>query len=640
MKLLNSLRARLIIPVILISLTLLTVTIVFLGQRQLSDVRQNAINQARANLQMIADYASVPLIFDQQEDAKDVLSKVKNIKSVLSAAIYSVDEQLFVSYGSDSVIQNLQPEFFDQEIKFDKKSMFMTVPIIHRDTKYGTLVAEIDLRAQQRLIRELSGLFFMVFAAMGILAVIMTFFFERKFLRPILMLTEKFGELSKTSGFVKQTVPLPVEKGASKEIEILIAGYNNMAANLTLREKKQSEAEAALKEINEKLESKVADRTKELESTHDKLRKLYKNEKALVENLPYGIILIDYDLKVVEVNNFAKELLGYKDRLPAHAREFSQYIAKTNQTILDFNDDFFRKTTQSVFTSRAGEEIPVLRTAIPIIYNDQNLVMVAFVDITDLQNTQKELRLAKEKAEESDQLKSAFLANMSHEIRTPLNAIVGFTSMLIAEEFDQETKDSYIRIVEENTENLLNLIEDILDLSKLESGSLNISPKEVDMMSFCQDIYKNSLMMRDRMTKYDCEMKLDIQLLPEGERGFFDSLRIKQVVLNLINNALKFTDKGSVTFGIELRKKKFLFYVKDTGFGIDDKDKKHVFDRFYKSRDTKRLYKGTGLGLAICKSLVELSNGKIWLRTEPGKGTTFYFTLPRHSQATGSEPKK
>ncbi|MEN6453940.1 MAG: ATP-binding protein, partial [Prolixibacteraceae bacterium] len=581
--------------------------------------------------QMIADYASVPLIFDQREDAKDVLSKVKNIKSVLSAAIYSLDEQLFVSYGSDSVIQNLQPEFFDQEIKFDKKSMFMTVPIIHRDTKYGTLVAEIDLGAQQRLIRELSGLFFMVFAAVGILAVIMTFFFERKFLRPILMLTEKFGELSKTSGFVKQTVPLPVEKGASKEIEILIAGYNNMAANLTLRENKQSEAEAALKEINEKLESKVADRTKELESTHDKLRKLYKNEKALVENLPYGIILIDYDLKVVEVNNFAKELLGYKDKLPVHAREFSQYIAKTNQTVLDFNDDFFRKTTQSVFTSRTGEEIPVLRTAIPIIYNDQNLVMVAFVDITDLQNTQKELRLAKEKAEESDQLKSAFLANMSHEIRTPLNAIVGFTSMLISEEFDQETKDSYIRIVEENTENLLNLIEDILDLSKLESGSLNINPREVDMIPFCQDIYRNSLMMRDRMTKYDCEMKLDIQLLPEGEKGFFDSLRIKQVVLNLINNALKFTDKGSVTFGIELRKKKFLFYVKDTGSGIDDKDKTHVFDRFYKSRDTKRLYKGTGLGLAICKSLVELSNGKIWLRTEPGKGTVFYFTLPRRS---------
>ncbi len=631
MKLLNSLRARLIIPVILISLTLLTVTIVFLGQRQLSDVRQNAINQARANLQMIADYASVPLIFDQREDAKDVLSKVKNIKSVLSAAIYSLDEQLFVSYGSDSVIQNLQSEFFDREIKFDKKSMFMTVPIIHRDTKYGTLVAEIDLRAQQRLIRELSGLFFMVFAAMGVLAVIMTFFFERKFLRPILMLTEKFGELSKTSGFVKQTVPLPVEKGASKEIEILIAGYNNMAANLTLRENKQSEAEAALKEINEKLESKVADRTKELESTHDKLRKLYKNEKALVENLPYGIILIDYDLKVVEVNNFAKELLGYKDRLPAHAREFSQYIAKTNPAVLDFNDDFFRKTTLSVFTSRTGEEIPVLRTAIPIIYNDQNLVMVAFVDITDLQNTQKELRLAKEKAEESDRLKSAFLANMSHEIRTPLNAIVGFTSMLISEEFDQETKDSYIRIVEENTENLLNLIEDILDLSKLESGSLNINPKEVDMMSFCQDIYKNSLMMRDRMTKYDCEMKLDIHLPPEGEKGFFDSLRIKQVVLNLINNALKFTDKGSVTFGIELRKKKFLFYVKDTGSGIDDKDKMHVFDRFYKSRDTKRLYKGTGLGLAICKSLVELSDGKIWLRTEPGKGTVFYFTLPRRS---------
>lgn len=504
MRVLNSLRARLIIPVILISLTLLTVTIVFLGQRQLSGVRQNAIDQARANLQMIADYASVPLIFDQREDAKDVLSKVKNIKSVLSAAIYSLDEKLFVSYGADSVMQDLQPESFDEEIKINEKSMFITVPIIHRDVKYGTLVAEIDLRAQQRLIRELSGLFFMVFAAMGGLAVIMTFFFERKFLKPILLLTQKFGEISKTTSLVKPMKPLSVEQRASNEIEILIAGYNKMVATLSLREKKQSEAEAALKDINEKLESKVAERT-------------------------------------------------------------------------------------------------------------------------------EELKLAKEKAEESDQLKSAFLANMSHEIRTPLNAIVGFTSMLVSEDFDQETKNSYIRIVEDNTENLLNLIEDILDLSKLESGSISINPKEVDMMSFSQDIYNNSLMMRDRMKKQDCEIMMEIQSLPEGEKGFFDALRIKQVILNLINNALKFTDEGSVTFGIELRKNKFLFYVKDTGSGIDDKDKNHVFDRFYKSRDSKRIYKGTGLGLAICKSLVELSDGEIWLKTESGKGTAFYFSLPRRS---------
>ncbi len=504
MRLLNSLRARLIIPVILISLTLLTVTIIFMGQRQLRDVRQNAIGQARANLQMIADYASVPLIFDQREDAKDVLSKVKNIRSVLSAVIYSIDEKLFVSYGADSVMQNLQPEFFDKEIKFSEKSMFITVPIIHRDVKYGTLVAKIDLRAQQRLIRELSGLFLMVFAAMGILAILLTFFFERKFLKPILLLTQKFREISRTTSLVKPMKPLSVDQRASNEIEILISGYNKMVATLTLREKKQSEAEAALKDINEKLETKVAERT-------------------------------------------------------------------------------------------------------------------------------EELRLAKEKAEESDRLKSAFLANMSHEIRTPLNAIVGFTSMLVSEDFDQETKNNYIRIVEDNTENLLNLIEDILDLSKLESGTLNISPNEVDMMSFSQDIYKNSLMMRGRMNKQNCEMMMNIQSLPVGEKGFFDRLRIQQVILNLINNALKFTEEGFITFGIELRKKKFLFYVKDTGSGIDDKDKKHVFDRFYKSRDSKRLYKGTGLGLAICKSLVELSEGKIWLKTELGKGTAFYFTLPRHS---------
>ncbi len=502
MKILNSLRARLLIPIIINSLTLLTVTIVFLGHRQLTDVRQNVINQARANLQLIADYASVPLIFDQPADAEEILSGLKNVQSIRSAAIYSEDEKLFVSFSADSLIPPLLPDLTEKQVRSGKKSMFIAVPIIHRTVKYGTLVAEIDLTAQQRLIRELFWLFVTVFSATGLLAVLMAILFQRRFLKPILLLTHKFREISHANSFIKAPDPLPAGSQLSNEIEILFAGYNKMISALTLRERKQAEAEAALKEMNEKLESKVAQRT-------------------------------------------------------------------------------------------------------------------------------EELRLAKEKAEESDRLKSAFLANMSHEIRTPLNAIVGFTSMLVTEDFDPETKETYLRIVEENTENLLNLIEDILDLSKLESGSLDISPKEIDLIAFSQDIGKNALMMRDRMNKPQCSIRTDIQSLEQHAKGFFDNLRIKQVILNLVNNALKFTDDGSITFGIKNSGTDYLFFVKDTGTGIDDKDKDHVFDRFYKSYGSKKLYKGTGLGLAICKNLVEVSGGKIWLETEPGKGTTFYFTIPK-----------
>lgn len=499
MKKRNSLRAHLLIPIILNSLILLTVTIVLLGHRQLNDAKQNVVNQARANLQLIADYASIPLIFDQPGDAKEVLSRLVNVQSVLSAAIYSEDATLFASFGVDSIIPS--PHWVAKQIRPGRKSMFIAVPIVHRDLKYGTLVAEIDLSAQKVLMRELIWLLVTVFVATGLLAVLLALLFERRFLKPILLLTEKFREISTSASFVKAPDPLPERKQGSNELEILFAGYNKMVAALIMREKKQSEAESALKDMNEKLESKVAKKT-------------------------------------------------------------------------------------------------------------------------------RELRLAKERAEESDRLKSAFLANMSHEIRTPLNAIVGFTGMLVTEDFDPETKNSYLRIVEENTDSLLKLIEDILDLSKLESGSIDINPKETDLIRFGQGIYENSLMMRDRMSKPQCEINLDLPSSGDDVTGFFDSLRIRQVVLNLINNALKFTDQGSITFGIRNAGTDHLFYVKDTGIGIDENDHDHVFDRFYKNDKKKKLYTGTGLGLPICKNIIELSGGKIWFETKPGKGTTFFFTIP------------
>ena len=490
-----------LIPIILNSLTLLTVTIVFLGHRQLTDAKQNVVNQARANLQLIADYASVPLIFDQPGDAKEVLSRLVNVQSVLSAAIYSQDETLFASFGADSGVPPLHSEWVVKQIRPGRKSMFIMVPIVHRDLQYGTLVAEIDLSAQKVLMWELIWLLVTVFIATGLLAVLLALLFERRFLKPILLLTEKFREISASTSFVKAPDPLPESTKQSNEIEILFAGYNKMVAALIMREKKQAGAEAALKDMNEKLESKVAKRT-------------------------------------------------------------------------------------------------------------------------------QELQLAKEKAEGSDRLKSAFLANMSHEIRTPLNAIVGFTGMLVTEDFDPETKNSYLRIVEENTDSLLKLIEDILDLSKLESGSIDINPKETDLIRFGQGIYENSLMMRDRMNKPQCEINLDLPSPGDDATGFFDSLRIRQVALNLINNALKFTDQGSITFGIRNAGTDHLFYVKDTGIGIDENDHDRVFDRFYKNDKKKKLYTGTGLGLPICKNIVELSGGKIWFETKPGKGTTFFFTIP------------
>lgn len=254
--------------------------------------------------------------------------------------------------------------------------------------------------------------------------------------------------------------------------------------------------------------------------------------------------------------------------------------------------------------------------------NDPSKIEMVCVnyDITELKETEKNLIEAKNKAEVSDRLKSAFLANMSHEIRTPLNAIVGFSN-LIAETEDPDERREYVAIVQENNELLLKLISDILDLSKIEAGTLEFNDVEFDVNQMCQEIVRSlSLKVLDKPV----ELRFGDHL-PEC-RLVGDKTRITQVLINFINNALKFTREGSVTLGYRCDDGMMLtFYVEDTGTGIPEQEQESVFERFVKLNS---FVQGTGLGLAISKSIVEQMGGRIGLNSEPGKGSCFWFTHP------------
>ena len=253
---------------------------------------------------------------------------------------------------------------------------------------------------------------------------------------------------------------------------------------------------------------------------------------------------------------------------------------------------------------------------------EQNIIEIICInyDITQLKKTEAMLIQAKEKAEEADRLKSAFLANMSHEIRTPLNAIVGFSN-LIAETEDPDERREYVAIVQENNELLLKLISDILDLSKIEAGTLEFNDVEFDVNQMCQEIVRSlSLKVLDKPV----ELRFGDHL-PEC-RLVGDKTRITQVLINFINNALKFTREGSVTLGYRCDDGMMLtFYVEDTGTGIPEQEQESVFERFVKLNS---FVQGTGLGLAISKSIVEQMGGRIGLNSEPGKGSCFWFTHP------------
>lgn len=243
-------------------------------------------------------------------------------------------------------------------------------------------------------------------------------------------------------------------------------------------------------------------------------------------------------------------------------------------------------------------------------------------DITPLKETEQKLIIARDKAEELDRLKSAFLANMSHEIRTPLNAIVGFSSLL-AETDSRSERQEYIKIVQENNELLLQLISDILDLSKIEAGTFNFVYTNVDVNETCTEIIKSMSMKVSKGVELIFEEPLLECYL------YTDKNRFTQVISNFINNALKFTQQGSITLGYEqVSHQKIKFYVRDTGMGIPEEKQKSIFERFVK---LNTFVQGTGLGLSICKSIVSQMGGEIGVDSTEGIGSCFWFTHPYHA---------
>ena len=243
-------------------------------------------------------------------------------------------------------------------------------------------------------------------------------------------------------------------------------------------------------------------------------------------------------------------------------------------------------------------------------------------DITPLKETEQKLIIARDKAEELDRLKSAFLANMSHEIRTPLNAIVRFSSLL-AETDSRNERQEYIKIVQENNELLLQLISDILDLSKIEAGTFNFVYTNVDVNETCAEIIKSMSMKVSKGVELIFE-----EPLPECYL-YTDKNRFTQVISNFINNALKFTQQGCITLGYEqVSHQKIKFYVRDTGMGIPEEKQKSIFERFVK---LNTFVQGTGLGLSICKSIVSQMGGEIGVDSTEGIGSCFWFTHPYHA---------
>ena len=249
------------------------------------------------------------------------------------------------------------------------------------------------------------------------------------------------------------------------------------------------------------------------------------------------------------------------------------------------------------------------------------------------------------KAEKSDYLKSAFLANMSHEIRTPMNSIIGFSQLLNRENLEKSKKEQYIKIINDNGKYLLRLIGDIIDISKIEADQMKFMMTRLNLKDLFLRLYTTFDQLLGDSNKRNILLKYEL-FVDENISFITDETRLEQIFTNLMLNAIKFTHRGSITFGYKLRGNEILFYVKDTGIGIQKENLGEIFDRFRKveTEHSNVLFKGTGIGLALSKSLVEMLKGKIWVESSYGEGSVFYFTHPAEglqiNQSSESDKKK
>jgi signal transduction histidine kinase len=320
-------------------------------------------------------------------------------------------------------------------------------------------------------------------------------------------------------------------------------------------------------------------------------------------------------------------------------RKFETYI--TPDTLPNFKD-FFRRVFES--ETKQTCELRLTIDGNPTVFihvdgirsgNEQKCLLTA-VDITERMQAEIELISAKEKAEESDRLKSAFLANMSHEIRTPLNSIIGFSDLLLEPHFGSDQHIEFAQMINESGNNLLSVITDIMDLSKIEAGVVHVKKAILSVNQLITDIQKEYSL---KAIIKGIELRLDPSIPKEKIVMENDENRLKQILVNLVGNAIKFTEKGFIEIGFRITADFVQFHVKDTGIGIPANFHDTIFERFRQVESgNTRQYGGNGLGLAISKGLVELLGGTIWIESEQGKGSAFHFTIPIRDKQRQSVP--
>lgn len=385
------------------------------------------------------------------------------------------------------------------------------------------------------------------------------------------------------------------------------------------------ESQKEIEEINKNLENKIKNRTQELENKN-------KEFESILDITMEGIAITN-DRKFINFNDAILEMFGYSDKKEVLKKNTFDFIEPSYHPLilekmkLDQNEPY-----ELMGIKKDGTIFPILLKGHFISTSNRTIRVVAVFDMTKIKENEAQLKLAKEKAEESTKLKSEFLANMSHEIRTPMNGIIGMSYLALQTDLNNKQKN-YIQKIDDNAKNLLGIINDILDFSKMEAGKLVIEKVEFNLFKTIDNVINLLELKADEKG-----LKITVNYSFDMNKNFYgDRLRISQILTNLLSNAVKFTDKGEVGIYIsKIMQSVYRFEVRDTGIGLNKEQQNKLFQSFSQADGSiTRKYGGTGLGLFISKQLVELMNGKIWVESEPNVGSKFIFEIEIEEIARG-----
>lgn len=593
-----SIRNKLILLVLTVLVIVMILAFTLIILRGIKDYKTNLANSTHLYAKVIGEYCIAPLAFSDNQGALEMLAKIKALPEIKTALLFDTNDSLIARYSIDSTRFPVQFKPIDRLAGFHSDAFIAVEPIQYQKTNYGSILLVASTRLLQKQIRDYITLVFLLLLFMILISYLLTSWLQGYISRPVLKLAEFTGLISREGNY-----SLRIQKEGDDEIGLLYDRFNEMLEQIRYRDQITREAETIGRLTNEKL-------------------------TLLLENAPFGFLHFN-QLGVVTSCNRGHELIFGLKKEDLIGKDLHETIVdpEMKQSLEDALQGV-RSVYNGQYTSTmSGRSIYIRAIYTPLFDEDRQISggIGIFEDISEQKNIEK-LQVEKEAALFANRAKSIFLANMSHEIRTPMNAILGFSQIMEKDPHLTEDQRENVSIINSSGEHLLALINNILEMSKIEAGRIQLNTSTFNIHALFDEV--TALY---HITAEEKKLYLLFERAPEVPAYIVaDEGKIRQIMSNLMNNAIKFTNEGGISIRLwstEPEEGKILLHtdVEDTGTGIAEEELGKVFEHFEQTRSGKQLHTGTGLGLAICKEYVHMMNGEISVKSHLGKGSLFRF---------------